>query len=325
MATAVQPSPSTSLPPNPRASLALSSLVAGLLILTGLGLAAYVLPTLWESTLTPILGQIDAGLDTALRYVVSLAVIGASLLVAQKWLGEHPTHGVRGGIFVVISLVISTFFLVRAVGLNFEASPAGVPLTVAMLLVCLVASYWLLFAAGMQRLMISLEDQGWFALKHYKRTQGLKARRYTMVGFLIIAISGVFALANGPLLADSQQALTYDLPFTDFQLFVLPNMAYSVPLLLVVASVWLSWRSVNIPDFADFLIATEAEMNKVSWSTRKRLVQDTIVVLLTVFLLTAFLFVVDWFWGTLLSSWPINVLPSGKPPQLDQQGISVDW
>ena len=33
----------------------------------------------------------------------------------------------------------------------------------------------------------------------------------------------------------------------------------------------------------DFLIATEAEMNKVSWTTRKRLVKDTIVVLVTVF------------------------------------------
>ena len=51
---------------------------------------------------------------------------------------------------------------------------------------------------------------------------------------------------------------------------------------------WRAWRGmVNFPAFADFLIATEAEMNKVSWTTRKRLVQDTIVVLTTVVLMTA--------------------------------------
>ena len=28
---------------------------------------------------------------------------------------------------------------------------------------------------------------------------------------------------------------------------------------------WLGYRIVNVPQFADFLIAVEAEMNKVSW------------------------------------------------------------
>jgi preprotein translocase SecE subunit len=305
--------------------LARSSLLGGLLLLLGVGLATYVLPAIWASFLTPILSQIDAGLDTGIRYLVGMAIIAGMIRVLQQGLGDHPPHGVRGGIFLVISLLITSFFLVRAVGLNFEASPVGEVLTAAMVIVCLVISLWLLYSPSLQRLMITLEDQGWFSLTMYKRTQGLRARRYTMAGFLIIAISGVYSLANGPLLADSQKPLTFDLPFTDVDLFVLPNMAYSVPFLLVIVSVWLSWRAVNLPEFADFLIATEAEMNKVSWSTRKRLIQDTIVVLATVFLLTVFLFVVDWFWGTLLSSWPINVLPSGKPVQVDQQGIKVDW
>ena len=64
-----------------------------------------------------------------------------------------------------------------------------------------------------------------------------------------------------------------------------------------------------MPTFAEFLIATEAEMNKVSWSTRKQLTQDTIVVLVTTFLMTAFLFLVDVFWGWLLSQSWIGVLP----------------
>ena len=58
-------------------------------------------------------------------------------------------------------------------------------------------------------------------------------------------------------------------------------------------------RSERVPDQHDRIeiqildIATEAEINKVSWTTRKRLIQDTTVVLVTVFLFTLFLFVVD--------------------------------
>jgi len=72
-------------------------------------------------------------------------------------------------------------------------------------------------------------------------------------------------------------------------------------LLLIAVGMWGAWRAVNYPGFADFLIATEAEMNKVSWSTRKRLVQDTIVVLVTVLLFTLFLLVIDQLWGWILT------------------------
>src|SRR5439155_21884504 len=91
----------------------------------------------------------------------------------------------------------------------------------------------------------------------------------------------------------------------NIEIFYLPLMFkvhLVIPLILAVGLVWFAWRVVNWPGFADFLIATEAEMNKVSWTTRKRLVQDTIVVLVTVFLLTAFLFVVDIIWIKVLSN-----------------------
>jgi len=54
-------------------------------------------------------------------------------------------------------------------------------------------------------------------------------------------------------------------------LTLLPALRYTLPLLLLAASIWLAWRVVNFPPFADFLIATEAELNKVSWTTRPRL------------------------------------------------------
>ncbi len=77
---------------------------------------------------------------------------------------------------------------------------------------------------------------------------------------------------------------------------LLPSVAITLPLLLALLSLWLAWLIVNFPVFADFLIATEAELNKVSWTTKSRLVQDTIVVLVTVFLLAVFLLASDITW-----------------------------
>jgi preprotein translocase SecE subunit len=89
---------------------------------------------------------------------------------------------------------------------------------------------------------------------------------------------------------------------------LLPSIQFTVPLLLLAASIWFAWRVVNMPMFADFLIATEAELNKVSWTTQRRLVQDTIVVLITVVMMAVFLFGMDYTWKILLSWKPIGVL-----------------
>src|SRR6202021_1088653 len=66
-------------------------------------------------------------------------------------------------------------------------------------------------------------------------------------------------------------------PTTFAMIRLVPAVQFSVPLLLLAMSIWFAWRVVNLPPFADFLIATEAELNKVSWTTRKKLYQDTIV------------------------------------------------
>ena len=66
-------------------------------------------------------------------------------------------------------------------------------------------------------------------------------------------------------------------------LFVVPHW------LLLAAFVWVSYRLVNFPSFADFLIAVEAEMNKVSWPTRVELFRSSIVVLIMMFAFSIFL------------------------------------
>jgi preprotein translocase SecE subunit len=116
------------------------------------------------------------------------------------------------------------------------------------------------------------------------------------------------------------------MPFEWRSFTVLPNAPTTVLVLLALVTGWVAWRAVNIPSFAEFLIATEAEMNKVSWSPRKRLIQDTIVVLVTTALLTVFLLFVDLFWGWLLSRPIIGVLPPQQTQrQADPQGIKAEW
>src|SRR5262249_49383611 len=149
-----------------------------------------------------------------------------------------------------------------------------------------------------ERWMVGLEEQGWFSTAAYKRSLGQKVRRLTTLGILIIGGSGVYSLMFQGVLPENW---TLAMPFEMNPLTVLFDAKYSVPLLLGAFTGWVAWRIVNVPSFAEFLIATEAEMNKVSWTPKKRLGQDTVVVLTTTLLMALFLLIVDLFWGWLLS------------------------
>ena len=71
---------------------------------------------------------------------------------------------------------------------------------------------------------------------------------------------------------------------------------YVVPLALLVVGFWVSYRVVNYARFADFLIAVEAEMNKVSWPSRGELIRSSLVVIFVIFALAIILFGYDLFW-----------------------------
>ena len=68
------------------------------------------------------------------------------------------------------------------------------------------------------------------------------------------------------------------------------------PGLLLAGSLWIAYRIVNVPSFADFLIAVEAEMNKVSWPSKPELFRASLVVLVTIFALALMLTCFDLFW-----------------------------
>jgi preprotein translocase subunit SecE len=126
-----------------------------------------------------------------------------------------------------------------------------------------------------------------FQVGVYKRNQGRVARQVTGVALGVIAAYGTYSLWN-----------------TLGRELALPYVAAMLGVLL--AGFWLAFRLVNYPQFADFLIAVEAEMNKVSWPTWKVLVRSSIVVILVILLLSAFLFLFDWFWQVIFTGLGIS-------------------
>jgi preprotein translocase SecE subunit len=324
MATAVQTNAEPQAP-NPRTRLAFASVLGALFVLAGIGLAAYLVPQVWKDSVSPALAQAGGFVDVALRLLAQLATVVAVIWIGSKLAGDNPPKGIRGGIFLTISALITTFFITRAVWMNTAEGIAMVA-SAGVAVVMLVLTYRFLVSDRGTQYMHALEEQGWFSTFLHKRSQGTRMRRYTLLGMLLVGWSGVWAIITHEPFGRGNWNL--QVPFTDKIVTVLSDIEYSVPLLLAALAFWVSWRAVNAPSFADFLIATEAEMNKVSWSSKRRLFQDTIVVLVTCVLLTIFLLVVDLFWGWLLSLKPIGVLP----PQTQQsakidpiQGKKVDW
>ena len=66
--------------------------------------------------------------------------------------------------------------------------------------------------------------------------------------------------------------------------------------MLAVVGLWAAYRSVNLPAFADFLIAVEAEINKVSWPSWSEMWRWTVVVIVVIFAIGLLLATFDVFW-----------------------------
>jgi preprotein translocase subunit SecE len=116
-----------------------------------------------------------------------------------------------------------------------------------------------------------------FSFGLYKRTQGRIARQATFGAIALAIALGCWQLSG--VLRGYGTAIEF-----------------GVPGLLLLLGWFLAFRLVNWPRFADFLIAVEAEMNKVTWPSRTELIRASAVVLITIFLLATVLFLYDMFW-----------------------------
>jgi preprotein translocase subunit SecE len=65
---------------------------------------------------------------------------------------------------------------------------------------------------------------------------------------------------------------------------------------------WLGFRLINWPRFADFLIAVEAELGKVSWPKLNELYRASMVVIFTMAFLALLLFCYDALWQLLFEA-----------------------
>jgi preprotein translocase subunit SecE len=125
----------------------------------------------------------------------------------------------------------------------------------------------------------------------YKPMQGWYARVYTAAGLGLIACAGVWRIHEATL---------------ELQWLIL---RLSMPTIFALIFAWLVFRIIEFPPFAEFLIATEAEMNKVSWTSKDDLFRATTVVLSTVLVMAVFLYLVDTLWTFVLRM--IGVLQFG--------------
>jgi preprotein translocase SecE subunit len=305
----------------------------GSLIPASLAGAAYVVacaavvfwgvPYLWQ---VGINAHMPAGLSFvsyAALIVLEVVAVGILGFLGAALVGPTPVRGLRAGVFFVLAWLIGTGFVTVLAGRVFESwfggAPAvGIALTAAVALGLLYWGWSLVSKPKAPDWLRGVEDQGWFSSTRLKPAQGQRVRRATMLGIILLVAAGIYSLyTHGTLntvgITPQDNTWGIKLPFTTAILPLLPDVKFTVPLLIAAAGLWLAFRVVHLPVFADFLIATEAELNKVSWPTRRSVVQDTVVVLTTVLLLTVFLFLVDLGWGALLSWPPVGVIKQANP------------
>jgi preprotein translocase SecE subunit len=343
MAVAVKNTPETT-PGRPLDRLAIGSLAGTVYVLGSLGVVFYGLRELWAAYVGPWLAPaLGSFVNAALLLLVMAAAVVGLVWLGRRLVGPNPPAGLRAGVFTGIVGLLLAAWAAQIVGLIvaalWPAAPPGVGLGItlgafAVLVITLVRAF---FQPKFQQRVIAFEEQGWFTAAPYKKNQGQRVRRGTILGVLILAGCGIYVLlahktlntvgyyAEPGNLESWVNNWTLAVPFAGVRITLLPDVRFTVPLLLGAAALWFAYRLVNFPAFADFLIATEAEMNKVSWTSRRRLVQDTIVVLTTVLLMTVFLFVVDLLWGWILSSRMIGVLQAPAQQQQLQKNEQIPW
>ena len=331
MALAVKTTPETTTR-NPQQQLVVSSALGALYVFFSCALIFAGLPMLWHLL---ELGRVfNDFLADSLLILVTLPLIVGLFVLGKRLEGPAPQTGVQAGAWVGAVLLLMVLLITLGAGNNwFEPAQlgvgAGLTLTVVLGAVLLFGLGWMWTRPGFGRWLVRIEEANWFHFVFFKPNQGQRVRRGTLVGLLIIGLCGIYALVHNRMLTPGNWAV--DVPFSKAlfgEQLVVPIMFHldmTLFAVLFVGMLWFASRVVNWPAFADFLIATEAEMNKVSWTTRKRLVQDTVVVLVTVFLMTLFLFFVDILWIKVLSNRFVDVLKIDPQAEKAKQNQGAQW
>ena len=175
-----------------------------------------------------------------------------------------------------------------------------------------------------------------FSTRLYKNSQGRVVRHSTMIGIIVVIAWGAlrFVQTNaGPYV---MQGIAWLISFvlSLFGISILPKnelkelteageavslltrlphyfdstaALYIVGGIIVLMGIWLAFRIVNMPKAAEFLIAVEAEMVKVSWPNAKEVQVTTVVVIVVMMIFCVLLACYDLIWHYLFRAIGISV------------------
>lgn len=135
------------------------------------------------------------------------------------------------------------------------------------------------------------------AMAIYKRGQGYTTRVVTAIGVGLVVLLGAYWLWE---------------EFAGSSWFGLPSIYVSAGVAVLFGGGFAAlayWLIGVRAGSVDFLIATDLEMKKVNWSTRREVVGSTTVVLATAFLIAGFCFCFDLAFASLFD-W-VGVLETG--------------
>jgi preprotein translocase subunit SecE len=148
--------------------------------------------------------------------------------------------------------------------------------------------------------------QDLFQFGVYKRNQGRVVRQVTFAALAVSLLLGAWKLFD--MLVANRSG--------DWYLF--SGIEYVLPGVLLLVGAWFAYRLVNYPQFADFLISVEAEMNKVSWPSRTELIRSSLVVIFLMFFLAFVLFGFDLTWQILFKALGvIQTRGTSEPPPVE--------
>ncbi len=154
-----------------------------------------------------------------------------------------------------------------------------------------------------------LKSDGFFTI--YKKGQGYWTRMGTALGAgLVIALMTWFFYQQLPPWLTPMFAPVDPTPAQRTAAFASArNVTIGICTAILVGFGVLAWRLMNKPGNADFLIATDGEMKKVNWTSRRELIGSTKVVIIFMFLIAFILFGIDIIFGYFFQL--INVLDTG--------------
>jgi preprotein translocase subunit SecE len=138
------------------------------------------------------------------------------------------------------------------------------------------------------------EKTGYFHI--YKKGQGYWTRMGTVLGVALIgllAANFLYSESDGLAAGPGMSRFLYRIHLQS------PRGPYLVVVVFALAYAAITYHYMNKPTSVDFLIATDSEMKKVNWTTKKELMGSTKVVIGFMFVIAVLLFFYDLFFQML--------------------------